>query len=88
LAPEIARVTNRRNPISTAFFRSGRTMDNVPWYNNFPDPRSMPRSMTDAEVSALVRDPEKHAGRDYIIVDVRRTDFEVPLTLTPTSQFI
>jgi len=34
--------------------------------------------MTDAEVAALVRDPEKHAGRDYIIVDVRRTDFEVP----------
>jgi hypothetical protein len=33
--------------------------------------------MTDIEVSALLTDPTKSAGRDYIIIDVRRTDFEV-----------
>jgi hypothetical protein len=60
-------------------------MDNVPWYNNFPDPRSTPRSMTDIEVAALVRNPEKHVGKDYIIVDVRRTDFEVPPHPHPNS---
>ena len=48
-----------------------------PWYSNFPDPRSKPRSMTDEQVATLVKDPEKRVGRDYIIVDVRRTDFEV-----------
>jgi arsenical-resistance protein 2 len=47
------------------------------WYSNFPDPRSQPRSMTDEQVATLVKDPEKRGGRDYIIVDVRRTDFEV-----------
>jgi len=60
-----------------------RTMSNPPWYSNFPDPRSKPRSMTDDEIAALVRDPEKRAGKDYIVVDVRRTDFEVPLSPSP-----
>jgi hypothetical protein len=39
--------------------------------------------MTDDEIAALVRDPEKRAGKDYIVVDVRRTDFEVPLSPSP-----
>lgn len=57
------------------------------WYNNFPEPRSSPRSMTDVEVAALITNPAKSAGKDYIVIDVRRTDFGVstlskPLILT------
>ena len=34
--------------------------------------------MTDEEVAVLLLDPEKQAGRNFIIVDVGRTDFGVP----------
>jgi hypothetical protein len=47
------------------------------WYTNFPTPKSNPRSITDHDVATLIVDPNKKAGRDYIVVDVRRTDFEV-----------
>jgi hypothetical protein len=33
--------------------------------------------MTHEEVAAIMNDPEKKPGKDYIVVDVRRTDFEV-----------
>jgi hypothetical protein len=33
--------------------------------------------MTDLEVSTLLTDRTKSAGTDYLIIDVRRTDFEV-----------
>ncbi len=52
-------------------------MDKTPWYANFPTPRSTPRTMTNEEVFALLTNPEKKAGKDYLIVDVRRTDFGV-----------
>ena len=54
-----------------------RMEGDLPWYTKFPAPRSKPRSMTDEQVAQFVKDPEKLVGRDYIIVDVRRTDFEV-----------
>src|SRR5208282_231280 len=34
------------------------------------------------EVAAFVRDPAQKAGKDYIIVDVHRTDFEVFFLVT------
>lgn len=52
-------------------------MDKTPWYSNFPPPRSAPRTMTHEEVYALLTNPETMPGRDYLIVDVRRTDFGV-----------
>jgi hypothetical protein len=33
--------------------------------------------MPHEEVAALMKNPDKKAGKDYIVVDVRRTDFEV-----------
>ena len=47
------------------------------WYHEFPTPKTTPRSMTDVEVAALLLDPEKRPGKDFIIIDVRRTDFGV-----------
>jgi hypothetical protein len=42
-----------------------------------PPPHSKARGLRHEEVAALMRDPKKKPGKDYIIVDVRRTDFEV-----------
>jgi hypothetical protein len=42
-----------------------------------PQPHSKARTMTHEEVAAIMKDPEKKPGKDYIVVDVRRTDFEV-----------
>lgn len=47
------------------------------WYSNFPTPRASPREMKVDEVAALINDPKKGPGKDYVIVDVRRTDFGV-----------
>lgn len=47
-------------------------MESVP-----PPPHSKPRGMTHEEVAALMKNPDKKVGKDYIVVDVRRTDFEV-----------
>lgn len=52
-------------------------MTGKPWYSNFAEPHSTPRSVTDEEVATLVSDPSKIAGKDYLVVDVRRTDFGV-----------
>jgi len=49
----------------------------TPWYHDFPAPKTSPRSLTHDEVAALLLDPAKRAGKDFIIVDVRRTDFGV-----------
>jgi hypothetical protein len=60
-------------------------MEKALWYSNFPEPKSKPRITSDENLSAMMRDPQKRAGKDYIVVDVRRTDFEVFPTLTPPS---
>jgi hypothetical protein len=52
------------------------------WYDNLPSPRSSPRSMTDTEIAALITNSTKSVGKDYIIVDVRRTDFGVSVLQT------
>ena len=42
-----------------------------------PPPHSKARGLSHEALAALMRDPMKKPGRDYIVVDVRRTDFEV-----------
>jgi arsenical-resistance protein 2 len=54
-----------------------RMQNETPWYNNFPQPKSKPRSLSNVQVASLLNDPKKTPGKDYVIVDVRRTDFEV-----------
>jgi hypothetical protein len=55
------------------------------WYDNFPSPESKPRPMSPKELVALINDPHEKAGKDYIVVDVRRTDFGVPHFLIHTN---
>ena len=47
----------------------------TPWTDAFPKPRSDPGAISDEELVELIK--TKQAGKDYIVVDVRRTDFEV-----------
>lgn len=46
------------------------------WSEGLPEPRSVPSGISNEEVANLLKSP-KVAGKDYIIVDLRRTDFEV-----------
>ena len=57
-----------------------------PWHANFPSPKAQLRSVSSDEVAKLISDPSKVAGKDYVVVDVRRTDFAVPLAFHPLIQ--
>ncbi|KAG8967333.1 hypothetical protein FRC03_010178 [Tulasnella sp. 419] len=46
----------------------------LPWHAVFPAPRSTPAYATAADLASMVRNLT--AGKDYVIVDVRRADFE------------
>lgn len=42
-----------------------------------PPPTSVAVGFSVAQLKALLDDPDKVAGRDYLVVDVRRTDMDV-----------
>jgi len=46
-----------------------------PWYAAFPAPQSEPGAMARHEVLALMQNSA--VGRDFVLVDLRRTDHEV-----------
>lgn len=50
------------------------TDQNEPWYSVYPTPAFDTPRITAAELADLIK--TKVAGVDYIVVDVRRTDFE------------
>jgi hypothetical protein len=47
------------------------------WYSDLPTPTANPADISVSELRALMDDPGLVAGRDYIVVDVRRTDLDV-----------
>ena len=49
------------------------------WFEVLPQPRSEPSGISDEETAELIK--TKVIGQDYVIVDVRRTDFEVIKTV-------
>ncbi|GFZ42348.1 hypothetical protein JCM24511_00063 [Saitozyma sp. JCM 24511] len=46
------------------------------WYSDLPTPTANPADISVSELRALMDDPGLVAGRDYIVVDVRRTDLD------------
>ncbi|KAK1757255.1 Rhodanese-like domain-containing protein [Echria macrotheca] len=48
--------------------------ESQPWYAAYPPPRSEPVALKREDVLALMRN--KVAGRDYVLVDLRRVDHE------------
>ncbi|KAK0649475.1 Rhodanese-like domain-containing protein [Cercophora newfieldiana] len=47
-----------------------------PWHAAYPAPKTTPASMTRAEVLALMDSAAASAGKNYILVDLRRNDHE------------
>lgn len=47
----------------------------MPWHDSLPAPQSTPPSLAPAELAAKIQN--ELPGKDYIVVDVRRTDMEV-----------
>ena len=47
------------------------------WYDSLPTPTSTPARISVEDVHAMMADQVKVAGRDFVIVDVRRNDIEV-----------
>ncbi|OPB44515.1 arsenate reductase Arc2 [Trichoderma guizhouense] len=49
----------------------------VPWHAAFPSPkRQEPETMTRGEVLKMMKDDGSVAGKDYLLVDLRRTDHQ------------
>lgn len=53
------------------------TPKEVPWHAAYPAPKSVVASLPRDELLRWLRDGKKKAGEDFVLVDVRRTDFEV-----------
>ena len=49
----------------------------IAWHAQFPTPSFDTRRVEPAYLISLIRNPQLRAGIDYIVVDVRRLDFEV-----------
>lgn len=47
-----------------------------PWHAAYPAPKATPDALSRQELLQWFREG-KQAGRDFVLVDVRRTDFEV-----------
>lgn len=60
------------------------TPKEVPWHAAYPTPKSAVASLPRHELLQWFRDG-KEAGKDFALVDVRRTDFEVCTTVQCVS---
>ncbi|CRG84896.1 hypothetical protein PISL3812_02072 [Talaromyces islandicus] len=50
--------------------------EETPWHAAFPAPRVTAASVSRVEVIGWIEGDERVAGRDFVLVDVRRADFE------------
>jgi arsenical-resistance protein 2 len=51
-----------------------------PWYASYPEPQRKAGSVSREELLQWLRDG-KQSGNDFLLVDLRRTDFEVRLAI-------
>lgn len=49
----------------------------APWHAIFPNPQSTPQTIAPEDLAALLRENSAGVGKDFLVIDVRRTDFEV-----------
>jgi arsenical-resistance protein 2 len=50
--------------------------EEAPWWAAFPEPKAKCDDIAAAEVFKLLQDQESGTQRDFLLVDVRRTDWE------------
>ena len=55
-----------------------------PWYAAYPAPKSQPAGMTREAVLGMMKDSV--AGKDYVLVDLRRADHDVRVASPPLLQ--
>ena len=54
----------------------------TPWHAAYPPPMNKaPGAMTRHAVLDMLKDRNHIAGKDYVLIDLRRTDHEVAITL-------
>jgi arsenical-resistance protein 2 len=52
-----------------------------PWHAAYPSPLGKtPAAMTRQEVLNMIKDSKNIAGKEYVLIDLRRTDHEVAST--------
>lgn len=50
-----------------------------PWHALYPVPKASADSITCERLLSWIVDDRKIAGREYVLIDLRRTDFQVSL---------
>jgi arsenical-resistance protein 2 len=58
----------------------------APWYNAYPAVKAAAPTITRAEVLDLLRNAKSVAGKDFVLVDLRRNDHEVETLCPPRGQ--
>jgi arsenical-resistance protein 2 len=53
------------------------TTEETPWHAAFPAPKIAAASISRDDILQWLQGQEHVAGRDFVLVDVRRADFEV-----------
>ena len=51
-----------------------------PWHAAYPTPKTQAEAISREDVLDMLRDPKNVAGKDFILVDLRRNDHEVSAT--------
>ena len=54
-----------------------KTPTPAPWYAAFPEPKTTAATIPRDEVLKMLKDESLTPGKDYVLVDLRRNDFEV-----------
>lgn len=57
-------------------------VEETPWHAAFPAPKTAAASVSRVDVLQWLQGQERVAGRDFVLVDVRRVDFEVSYFLS------
>lgn len=57
------------------------------WYSHLPEPQTAVETISVEEVADLVKKGSK-AGKDFLIVDVRRNDLEVSVSLKESTPIL
>jgi hypothetical protein len=56
--------------------------EEVPWHAAYPSPRNVAPSLSRQELLQWFHDDKRVVGKDFVLVDVRRVDFEVRIDYT------
>lgn len=51
--------------------------EQAPWHAAYPDPKADVVFLSREDVLALLLDPQAVAGKDYVLIDLRRNDHHV-----------